>query len=64
MGSGTIVAQLAKAKLIDSYTFAIAPFVIGCGRTLFEGVEESFKLKRVSQRTFENGNIVVTYEPA
>ena len=64
MGSGTIVAQLAQAKLIDSYTFVIAPFVLGRGRTLFEGVEETFKLRRISERAFGNGNVVATYEPA
>ncbi|MGK4008986.1 dihydrofolate reductase family protein [Sorangium sp. So ce1036] len=63
MGSGTIVAQLARAGLIDGYTFVIAPILLGGGRTLFEGLDHAVALRRVSERTFENGNIVATYEP-
>ena len=62
MGSGSIVAQLTKARLIDGYTFVIAPFVMGVGRTMFEGVGSLVDLKRTSERAFANGNIVATYE--
>lgn len=64
MGSGTIVAQLANDKLIDEYTFVIVPVVLGEGRTLFQKPESRFDLKRTRTRTFENGNVVATYEPA
>ncbi|HMG54488.1 MAG TPA: dihydrofolate reductase family protein [Kofleriaceae bacterium] len=63
MGSGTIVAQLAKERLIDQYTFVVTPNVLGAGRTLFDGLEVPFTLTRTSERTFRNGNVVVTYEP-
>jgi dihydrofolate reductase len=62
MGSGTIISQLTKERLIDSYTMVIWPFALGAGRTMFEGVEGIVDLKRVSERTFKNGNIVATYE--
>jgi dihydrofolate reductase len=61
MGSGTIVAQLARAGLIDGYTLVIVPVVLGRGRTLFEGLEQPMKLKRVSERAFANGNVVASY---
>jgi dihydrofolate reductase len=63
MGSGTIVAQLSKQGLIDEYTFVMIPIVLGTGRTLFEGLETRLALKRTRERTFHNGNVVVTYEP-
>ena len=63
MGSGTIVAQLAKHKLIDEYTLIFVPIVLGRGRTLFEGLDDKVTLKRIKERAFENGNVVVTYEP-
>jgi dihydrofolate reductase len=64
MGSGTIVAQLAEADLIDVYQIAVAPVVLGSGRTLFEGVSRRPVLKRTSSRAFENGNVFLTYERA
>ena len=63
MGSGTIIAQLAKHRLIDQYTLVIVPIVLGRGRTLFDGLEDRFTLKRKSERGFENGNVVAIYEP-
>jgi dihydrofolate reductase len=64
MGSGTIVAQLTAAGLIDEYQLCINPIVLGGGRTMFEGVKEKVKLKFKKERTFKNGNVVVWYEPA
>ncbi len=64
MGSGSIVSQLTKERLIDSYTMVIWPVVIGAGRTMFEGVEDFIDLKKVDEKQFENGNIVATYELA
>ncbi len=64
MGSGTIVAQLTEAGLIDVYQIAVAPIVLGAGRSLFEGVARRPVLKRTGSRTFENGNVFLTYEKA
>ncbi|MEO8692358.1 MAG: dihydrofolate reductase family protein [Acidimicrobiales bacterium] len=63
MGSGTIVAQMARADLIDSYQFVVVPIVLGAGRTLFEGIEDRFEMERTNTRAFANGNVVVTYRP-
>lgn len=64
LGSGSIVSQLTKERLIDSYTMVIWPIVLGAGRTMFEGVEGVVDLKKVDEKTFANGNIVATYELA
>jgi dihydrofolate reductase len=64
LGSGTIVSQLAQANLIDEYQLVINPIVLGAGRTLFDGMKNRLRLKRTQSRTFKNGNIFVTYEPA
>ena len=63
MGSGTIVSQLAEARLIDSYQFVLTPLVLGAGRTLFEGVTSKLDLTLVDERRFANGNVVLWYEP-
>jgi dihydrofolate reductase len=62
LGSGTIVAQLAGENLIDEYQIVLNPIVLGGGRTLFEGVRKNLKLAKT--RTFGNGNVVLSYEPA
>jgi dihydrofolate reductase len=62
LGSGSIVAQLTEAGLIDVFHFALAPIVLGSGRTMFEGVTQRPVLRLVSARTFENGNVFLTYE--
>ena len=64
MGSGTLVAQLTQARLIDEYQIVIIPIVLGKGRTMFEGVKEKLPLKLTDSRTFANGNAVLSYKLA
>jgi len=64
LGSGSIVAQLASAGLIDTFQVAIFPLALGAGRTIFDDVPEKIQLKLVNSRTFANGNVVLNYEPA
>ena len=64
MGSGTLVAQLTAARLIDEYQLVVHPVVLGAGRTLFEGLAEPVDLELVNTRRFGNGNIVLWYRPA
>jgi dihydrofolate reductase len=64
LGSGTIVSQLAQEGLIDDYTIAVVPIVLGKGKTLFEGVKEKLRLKLTKSRAFGNGTMVLSYGPA
>lgn len=62
-GSGSIVAPLGEAGLIDQYTIVLNPVVLGGGRTMFESVKERLRLKLTNTRVFKNGNVVLWYEP-
>jgi len=64
MGSGTIVTRLAAEDLIDQYQFVIVPVVIGAGRPLFQGLTVKLNLRLSDTRSFDNGNVLLTYEPA
>jgi dihydrofolate reductase len=64
LGSGSIVSQLTEARLIDEYQIVVSPVVIGKGRTLFETVSSRVPLKLARSRAFDNGNVVLWYEPA
>lgn len=58
LGSGSVVAQLGEAGLVDEYMFVILPIALGAGRTVFS---TRCELRRVEQRAFDCGNVVVTY---
>jgi dihydrofolate reductase len=64
MGSGAIISQLTEARLIDDYRIAVAPIILGSGRTMFEGVSSRPPLKRILSRNFANGTVYVCYELA
>jgi dihydrofolate reductase len=58
LGSGSVVAQLGEAGLVDGYQFVIIPVALGGGRTVFT---KGCALRLVDQRAFRCGNVVVTY---
>jgi dihydrofolate reductase len=58
LGSGSVAAQLGEAGLVDEYQFVIIPVALGGGRTVFT---KSCKLRRLDQRSFRCGNVVITY---
>jgi dihydrofolate reductase len=63
LGSGSIVAQLAQAGLIDEYQVVVNPVALGKGRTMFDGIRERLALKLTQTRVFSNGKIYLCYEP-
>ena len=64
LGSGSIVAQLARKGLIDEYQFVLNPVALGAGTTLFEGMEDDIPMKLAMTRSFGNGKVFLRYEPA
>jgi len=63
LGSGSIVSQLSENGLIDEYQMVVSPIVLGKGRTMFDGVRKRLPMKRTKLRAFENGNVLLCYEP-
>ncbi len=63
LGSGSIVAQLAPAGLIDEFQIVMNPVALGAGRTMFEGIKEKLMLKLTRTRAFGNGNVLLCYAP-
>lgn len=64
LGSGTLVAQLGDAGLIDEYHVVVNPVALGKGRTMFEGMAKQLALKPTKSRGFGNGCVYLVYEPA
>jgi dihydrofolate reductase len=63
LGSGSLIMQLAQEALIDEYQVVVNPIALGAGRTMFDGIKEKLPLKRTRMRAFENGNVLLCYEP-
>jgi dihydrofolate reductase len=63
LGSGSIIAQLASKKLIDTYQLVVNPIALGKGRSLFEGDRDRLNMKLTGTRAFGNGNVLLCYEP-
>ncbi len=63
LGSGSIVAQLAAAGVVDEFNLVVNPLALGGGRTLFAGIGERLALKLTSTRSFTNGNVLLGYVP-
>jgi len=62
LGSGSIVAPLARAGLIDEVQFLVFPVVLGEGASMFAGVGKTLDLKLKSTRVFRNGIVSLVYE--
>ncbi len=63
LGSGTIVTQLAEARLIDELQIVVSPILLGKGKTPFETLKQRLPLKLLKTRTFTNGNVIHYYGP-
>lgn len=63
LGSGSIVAQLAAAGLVDEYQLVVLPVVLGSGRTMFDGVPGPLGLELKGSRAFPGGKVLLTYGP-
>lgn len=59
LGSSHLGKEMLEAGLLDEVRIMVNPVFIGNGSTLFDGLSK--KLKLTSTRTFENGNVLLTY---
>jgi dihydrofolate reductase len=62
-GSADLATTLIKLGLIDEYRVLLNPLVLGKGSPLFKGIDQPFTLKLIKTRTFQNGNILLYYQP-
>jgi dihydrofolate reductase len=63
LGSGSIVAQLTDAGLIDEYRLQLNPVILTAGKALFGAVRERCDLRLVGTRQFAGGGIQLRYVP-
>jgi dihydrofolate reductase len=64
LGSGSIVAQLIEAGLLDELQVMLVPVSLGGGKRLFDGVKREVRWKTLETRSFKaTGNIFIRYRP-
>lgn len=62
LGSGSVVAQLIEAGLLDELQVMLIPISLGGGKRLFDGVKREVHWKTVETRAFKgNGNTFIRY---
>jgi dihydrofolate reductase len=62
-GSGDLSATLMRHGLFDEYRLALAPLVIGSGKTLFGRDRSELKLTLLEARPLSSGAVILRYEP-
>jgi dihydrofolate reductase len=63
LGSGSIVAQLTRAGLIDEYQVLVIPTVLSEGTSMFDGAGRMVNMTLANSRTFRNGRVFLVYHP-
>jgi dihydrofolate reductase len=58
MGGGDIIRQALAAGLVDELTIIIAPVILGGGKRLFDGFEESIDLEHIGVRQSEYATFI------
>ena len=63
LGSGSLITQLADARLIDYYQIMIDPVALGDGTPFFNGLKNKLDLKLVQSKVFKSGVVLLGYTP-
>lgn len=64
LGSGDLAQTLMANDLVDVYSLAIYPIVLGSGKKLFRDADQVRKLRLVESTVTGTGGLILTYEPA
>jgi dihydrofolate reductase len=62
-GSIGLIGWLLRENLIDELSLLVFPVLVGNGKRLFDGSDQ-VALKLAQSRSFENGVLALTYQPA
>src|SRR5919198_1620206 len=59
LSSPTLGAELQRLDLIDEYRLVVHPIIAGHGPRLFDGLQASRQLERISLRAFKGGQTAI-----
>lgn len=61
LGSGSVLAQLASAELLDNCQIMIDPVALGGGTPIFQGLTAPQRFRLSDHRIFRSGTVLLTY---
>ncbi|HEY1990689.1 MAG TPA: dihydrofolate reductase family protein [Acidimicrobiales bacterium] len=61
LGSAHLTANFAVAGALDELRIMVCPVALGRGHSLFEDLKDRIALRLVQVRTFDSGNVLLTY---
>lgn len=62
-GSSDLAVSLIPHGLIDEFRILVNPVALGRGKPLFQGLQQPLNLSLAQTRTFQNGNVLLVYQP-
>lgn len=62
-GSADLAASLIEHGLVDEFRVMVNPVVLGRGLPLFQRIQQPLKLKLLKTKLFQNGNVLLYYQP-
>lgn len=64
LGSGDLVQTLIEHDLVDEYSLAVFPVVLGSGKRLFREAARTRTLRLLDAKPTSTGGVLLTYAPA
>lgn len=62
-GSANLLSSLIQLDLVDEHRIMVNPVILGSGKPLFQSIQHQINLKLLDTRTFNSGNVLLTYQP-
>jgi dihydrofolate reductase len=60
-GGAELTASLMHLDLIDEFSIAVHPILLGSGKPLFKGFEKRIRLELVDAKTYDSGLVILKY---
>lgn len=61
LGSSNLCVTLLREGLLDELRIMVNPLAIAAGTPLFDGIDKQYDFNLTETRTFDNGNVLLTY---
>ncbi|MFW9867640.1 MAG: dihydrofolate reductase family protein [Candidatus Thorarchaeota archaeon] len=62
VGGISVIQALTNEGLIDDYWILVQPIIIGKGKLLFDGIDQTIKLRLINTKNFKSGVVVLHYQ--
>jgi dihydrofolate reductase len=63
LGSSDLTASFLQIGLLDELRIMVNPVVVGGGKSVFRTARDKTRLQLIESRTFNSGNVLLTYRP-